>query len=90
MKKAAGKKNLARGNIALALIGLVRFFVLVRFRFYQLASHMCSLNFNAACYSNNINVGHDIKCKSIKMCLYCLYIVMYANIYVELLVGRSY
>ncbi len=45
------KKSTSKGNIALALVSLVRFF-LVRFWFYQLASQMCSLNFNHACYGD--------------------------------------
>ncbi len=72
------KKNPSKGSKALALVSLVRFF-LVRFWFYQLASQMCSLDFNHYCLLwryENINVGDDIKCKSIELFLYSLNIVV--------------
>ncbi len=74
----AGKKSTSTWNIALDLVSLVRFF-LVRFWFYQLANQMCSLNFNhyyLLWQYDNINVGDDIKCKSIELFLYRFYIVV--------------
>ncbi len=75
LSKQVKKKNPSKGNIALALVSLLRFFFFGQILVLS-TSQMCSLNFNHNCllwWYDNINVGDDIKCKWIELFLYRLY-----------------